>query len=270
MKFSIFFDKIFKIVFYVQILINDSVIGLSKDKFARKLLRLGAYVCFACTTLLIIWAFVSESNYLAEKYEEYIVWLADLELHIAAVDNRWLLILVVLLLYFVKTAFPLYPISLICVATAMVFDIYSALAINCAGLALLFAVKYVIGTNMGGGNMQKLIRKSRIVKNLIESEGTGNPWVLFVLRLVPSMPTNSISQLYGAMEFPFLKYLLISLVGYCPKLISYIIIGRNVFNPFSLRFSIPLTVMTFVTGVTLMTMSIMWDAIDKYKVKSKV
>ena len=222
-------------------------------------------VCFTVAALLIIWSFISKIHYLEEKYQEYIVWLSELEYNVASIDNLWLLILVIFLLYFVKTAFPLYPISIICVATAMVFKIPAAFLINILGMILLFSVKYVMGTNTGGGNAQKLIRKSQIARSLIESEGQGNPWVLFIFRLLPSFPVNSVSQLYGAMEFPFIKYLLISTAGYLPKMAFYIIIGRNVSNPFSLKFSIPLILLALLSGITLLMMRAAWDAIDKIK-----
>ena len=238
---------------------------MSKEKIVRRLLFFASMVCFTAAALLIIWSFISKIHYLEEKYQEYIIWLTELEYNVASIDNLWLLILVIFLLYFVKTAFPLYPISIICVATAMVFKIPAAFLINILGMILLFSVKYVMGTNTGGGNAQKLIRKSQIARSLIESEGQGNPWVLFIFRLLPSFPVNSVSQLYGAMEFPFIKYLLISTAGYLPKMAFYIIIGRNVSNPFSLKFSIPLILLALLSGITLLMMRAAWDAIDKIK-----
>ena len=238
---------------------------MSKEKIVRRLLFFASMVCFTVAALLIIWSFISKIHYLEEKYQEYIIWLTELEYNVASIDNLWLLILVIFLLYFVKTAFPLYPISIICVATAMVFKIPAAFLINILGMILLFSVKYVMGTNTGGGNAQKLIRKSQIARSLIESEGQGNPWVLFIFRLLPSFPVNSVSQLYGAMEFPFIKYLLISTAGYLPKMAFYIIIGRNVSDPFSLKFSIPLILLALLSGITLLMMRAAWDAIDKIK-----
>lgn len=237
----------------------------SKDTTARKLLLVAACACFIIAALLIAWSFISKINFLEEKYEEYIIWLSDLEYKVASIDNLWLLILVVMLLYFVKTAFPLYPVSIICVATAMVFPTPASFAINIAGMVLLFSVKYVMGTNTGGGNAQKLIRKSKIARKLIESEGSGNPWVLFIFRLIPSFPINSVSQLYGAMGFPFWKYILISLAGYMPKMAFYIIIGNNVSNPFSLKFSVPLILLSILSGIGFLLMRAAWDAIDKVK-----
>ena len=242
---------------------------MSKEKIARQLILFASLASFVIAALLIVWSFISKINFLEEKYQEYIVWLSELEYKVAAIKNLWLLILVIMLLYFVKTAIPLYPVSIICVATAMVFKTPVSFAVNSAGMVLLFSVKYVMGTNTGGGNAQKLIRKSQIARKLIESEGQGNPWVLFIFRLIPSFPVNSVSQLYGAMNFPFWKYIIISLAGYLPKMAFYIVIGRNVSNPFSLKFSLPLIMLAVFSGLTFLLLWSAWNAIDNAKHNAK-
>lgn len=231
----------------------------------RKLLLIASLISFSVAALLIIWYFVSEINFLEEKYWEYIMWLSDIENKVAAIENKWLIILVILLLYFILTAFPVFPISIICVASAMVFDMPACFAVNLSGLALLLAVRYSTGMSAGGGSAQWLVRKNRFVRNLIESEGQGNPWVLFGVRLLPLMPINPVSHLYGAMSFPFWKYLLISLVGFLPKMISYIVIGHNFANPFSPEFTIPLIFIAVFSGVAFLIMRGAWDVIKIVK-----
>ncbi len=231
----------------------------------RKLLLVASCIFFIVAVLLIIWSFVSQINFLEERYEEYITWLEELEYRIASIENIWLIILVILLMYLIRSFVPIYPVSILCVATAMVFSIPVSFAINILGMAILFAIKYALGTKTGGGKPQQLIRKSRLATNIIEKNGKGNSWALLVFRLVPGFPLNSVSRLYGAMKFPFWQYLLISSVGYLPKMASYIIIGRNVSNPFSLKFTIPLILLCIFSGLALMVMYSAWDAIDKVK-----
>lgn len=211
----------------------------------------------------MVWFFVSEINFLEEKYWEYISWLSSIENKVAALENKWLIILVILLLYFILTAFPVFPISILCVASAMVFNIAECFAINIFGLALLFAVRYSTGMSAGGGSAQWLVRRNRFTRRLIESEGQGNPWVLAVIRLLPMMPINPVSHLYGAMDFPFWKFMLISVVGFLPKLISYIIIGHNFANPFSAEFTLPLIILSLLSGIVFLLLRGAWDFINK-------
>lgn len=227
---------------------------LNKEKLVHKLLFIFAMICFSAAVILIIWSVISKISFLEETYREYIVWLSEFEYKIGSITNKWLLLIVILLLYFIKTVFPLYPVSIICVASAMVFDAVSCFFINITGISMLFAVRYMTGKKSGGGNIHQLIRKNRLVSRLIENKGTGNPLLLFVFRLLPVFPLNLVSNLYGAMKFPFAKFIFISIAGYLPKMASYIIIGRNVTNPFSLKFSVPLILLTVLTGIAFLMM----------------
>ena len=231
----------------------------------RKLLLLSAMFSFILCIILVVWFFVSEINFLEEKYWQYVDWLQNLENKVAAIENKWLIVLVIELLYFILTAFPVFPISILCVASAMVFDFTQSLLINICGLAILFSVRYSTGMSAGGGSAQWLVRRNRFTQRLIEDEGQGNPWVLAVIRLLPFMPINPISHLYGAMDFPFFKFMFISVVAFVPKLISYFIIGNNFANPFSAEFTLPLIIITLLSGIFFLMLRGAWDVINIVK-----
>ena len=221
--------------------------------------------CFILCIALSVWFFVSEINFLEEKYWQYIDWLTALEQKVVAVENKWLIIIVVELLYFILTAFPVFPISILCVASAMVFNFPQSIVINVIGIAILFAVRYSTGMSAGGGSAQWLVRQSKTIQKLVEDEGKGNPWVLAVIRLLPFMPINPVSHLYGAMDFPFGKYMLISVAGFLPKIISYIIIGNNFANIFSPAFTLPLIILSLLSGIFFLLLRGVWDVINKVK-----
>ena len=243
------------------------VIFLNKDRLIRKLLLLAALFCFILCIVLVVWYFLSEINFFEEKYWQYINWLTNLENKVAALPNKWLIILVILLLYFVQTVFPVIPISILCVASAMVFDTASCFVINVTGLALLFSVRYSTGMRVGGGSGQWIVRKNKFLQKLVESEGQGNPWVLAVIRLLPVMPINPISQLYGAMDFPLGKYMWISILCFIPKLISYFIIGNNFANPFASEFILLMIIISLMSGIAFLCLRSAWDFINKVKDK---
>lgn len=241
------------------------VIALKKEKLLHKLLLVSALLCFVTCIVLVVWYFISEINYLEVKYWQYVDWLTDLENQVAMLENKWLIIIVILLLYFILTAFPVFPISILCVATAMVFNFAESLVINSAGLAILFAVRYSTGMSAGGGSAQWLVRRSRFTQRLFESEGHGNPWVLAVMRLLPFMPINPTSHLYGALDFPFGKFMAISLSCFLPKIVCYIIIGNSFANPFATDFIIPMIIMSLVSGIVFLMLRHAWDLINKVK-----
>jgi len=241
------------------------VICLSKKKLIKKLLLKASVLCFILCIVLIVWFFVSGINILEEKYWQYIDLLTNIEHRIAAIKNKWLIVFVIELLYFILTAFPVFPVSILCVASAMVFNFSQSLVINICGLAILFSVRYSTGKREGGGSAQWLVRRSKIIRDLVEDEGQGNPWLLAVIRLLPFMPINPVSHLYGAMDFPFNRFILISVAGFLPKLISYIIIGNNFTNIFSPQFTLPLIILTFISGIFFLLLRGVWNVINKVK-----
>ena len=238
------------------------MIPLNKKKKMQKLLLLAAMFSFILCILFVVWFFVSEINYLEVKYWQYIDWLTSIENRVAAIENKWLIVLVVELLYFILTVFPVFPISILCVASSMVFDFFQSFLINAAGLLILFSVRFFTGMRAGGGSAQWLVRKNRFIRKLIEDEGRGNPWVLAATRLLPFMPINPISHLYGAMDFPFRNYIFISIAGFVPKLISYIIVGNNFANPFSSDLTFPLIILTLLSGIFFLLLRGAWDVIN--------
>lgn len=237
---------------------------MNKDRIIRNALRTGAIACFIISALLLIWALISKIAFFEEKYIEYLTWLDKLEYSVASIGNKWLILIVIMLLYFIHSAFPVYPISILCVATAMVFNIPSALAINVVGEALLFSVKYFMGVNQGGAGVKMLVKKSSIARKIIGNDGQGTAWTLAVCRILPGISLNLVSQLYGSMNYHYGRYILISLLAYMPRTLSYIIIGRNVYNPFSLTLSIPLLVLSVASGFVMLSLSKVWNTVEKH------
>ncbi len=246
------------------------MIFLKKDKITRYSLRIGAIVCFLISALLLVWSVISRITFLEEKYIEYLLWLEELEYSVASIGNKWLIIVVIMLLYFIHTAFPVYPVSILCVATALVFNTPSALVINIAGESLMFTVKYFMGFNQGDTGVQKIVNKSSIARKIIsDDDGHGSPWVLAVCRILPFVSLNMVSQLYGSMKYDYRRYMLISLFAYLPRTLSYITIGRNVYNPFSLKLSIPLLLLSVVSGAVMLSLSKVLDTVKKHNTEEK-
>ncbi len=241
---------------------------MNNKNIVRKLLLAASIASFVFMVILIVWSLIAEINFLEEKYHQYISWLSALEYKVAAIENKWLIVLVVWLLYFILSAFPVIPISILCVATSMVFNVVYSFIINAIGLLLLFAVRYSTGVKLKMTGILKLMSKNRFLRKIIESEGKSDAMVLFTMRLLPMMPIGPVSQLYGAIGFPFYKYLIISIVGFIPKIISYIVIGQSFLNPFAPEFYIPLIVLTALCGVAFLCIHGALDMINRIKKNS--
>lgn len=214
-----------------------------------------AFFCFVLVLALVILLRVFRLDSFHEWYSRYIDTLASYEIWMQIYGATWISVLLILVNFVLKALIPWFPIVCLCVVSGVLFEWYYALLINLAGLIILFTIKFFWGKKFGGGNAEKILSKYDTAHNFIDSSKLGSGLVLFVLRLVPCMPVNSVSCLYGTTYIPYWQYIVISVLGFTYKLFSYTLIGRNVFDPASASFVVPLIILLFFTGLVLLTLS---------------
>ena len=123
---------------------------------------------------------------------------------------------------------------------------------------------------MGEGTINFALKKYPAILSAMEEDGKGNPIILLALRMVPSLPINTISHFYGSLEYSFPKYMLLSLGAYIPKLISYSFIGNNVYDPFSASFFVPMIVLLVFTGICLLILRTILNVSHKFSSKQNI
>ncbi len=234
-----------------------------------RLFRVLGVASFIAAAALLVIVIVMQIDKVQVRYQQYLDILRDFENEVAALGNRWLIIIVIFLLYILRSLTPIYPYPALYIITAMVFPARYALLIDLAGMAFTFAFRYYTGIQMGEGWMNKVLHRHPAINTAFTTEGKSDPWVLFALRYVPIFPLNTISQLYGAFEYPFWKYFIISMVSYVPKLISYTYIGNNVYDPLSVRFYIPLIVLLVLSGTSFFLMQAIMGLTFRFSKKNK-
>lgn len=226
-----------------------------RKKVFRKpdFMKLTAFLLILISVLLLLLLSVFKLPRLQIWYEEYQYYLTMLEFRVAALEGKGIIIFAIFLLFTLKAVMPLLilPVSCVCVISAIVFNLPISVIINILGLVIIFSIRYYIGTKRKTLPYRILKSYDEIWK-FLEHDGNGNPWLLFLCRIIPLFPINTVSNIYGGMKYDFKKYLLISVSAFLPKLISYSIIGRNAFNPFSASFIIPVMISSFLSGVGLL------------------
>ena len=189
--------------------------------------------------------------------------LLDLEKRIASIEQSWEFFLAVLALFAIKSFIPIYPTSTVCFLTGIMLPMYFSVPVNVLGFCVLTSIRYFAGKRFGAGSAWKMISKNERLRNLIRSDGTGNPVLLIALCLVPGMPINSISGIYGSFNFGYWRFILLSVIGFMPRLISYTFVGRNVFDPLSPGFLVPIMLLAFFSGISMLSVNGVWSAVEK-------
>lgn len=199
----------------------------------------------ALIALLVISA-EEKVQYWWQTYQSY---LDTIQLRVENMGSKAYLIFTLIFLFSFKAFIPIYPISLVCAATGVVFPFYVAFPINILGMAIHYALKYWWGKRIGPGGVNHILKRNQTLRLIMKQDGRGNPWLLVIFRLLPCVPISPVSQLYGSMGFDFWKFLGLSIAGNLPLLISYTIVGRHVYNPFSAGFLVPLIIIASLSAV---------------------
>lgn len=240
-----------------------------KQKTISKILSGSAVFSFCVAVVLVVILCLLQIDSIREKYDEYLYILQDFEMRVAALQSRWLILVVIFLLFLLRSLSMMYPYPMIFIITAMVFPPIQSFFINVAGMAFTFAFRYYTGYEMGEGTINFALKKYPAILSAMEEDGKGNPIILLALRMVPSLPINTISHFYGSLEYSFPKYMLLSLAAYIPKLISYSFIGNNVYDPFSASFFVPMIVLLVFTGICLLVLRTILNVSHNFSEKSK-
>ena len=225
--------------------------------------------------LLISAAAVSVLVYLL-RYDQLWLWykvyqekLLEAEQFIQSLGISWKFVLAMLIVFLVRTFIPFLAVSAICVLTGAVLPSYWALIVNFLGIIIMMSIKYFEGMKFGSGNAWKIISKNERARKIIESSGKVNKALLFALRLIPGFPLGSVSRIYGSLRFPYWQFVLLSAVGFAPKLLSYTFMGTNVFDPLSSAFLVPLMIALTISGASLLCVNLIWLLVEKSVSSSK-
>ena len=225
-----------------------------KEKTISRILLVSAVTSFVVAVALTVILFLLQIDSVREKYDQYLYILQEFEMRVAALQSRPLILIVIFLLFLLRSLSMMYPYPMIFIITAMVFPPYQSFLINVLGMVFTFAFRYYTGYEMGEGTINFALKKYPAILEAMEEDGKGNPIILLALRMVPSLPINTISHFYGSLEYSFPKYMLLSVGAYIPKLVSYSFIGENVYDPFSADFFVPMIVLLVFTGICLLVL----------------
>ncbi len=218
--------------------------------------------------MLIILLIISDSERVQNWWQTYQDYLTAAQNRVEVTDSKGYLLFTIMFLFAFKAFIPLYPLSLVCTATGAVFPVYLAIPVNILGMSMHYSLKYALGRKLGPGGANVILKRNETIRTIMKTDDTGNPWLLVAFRMIPFVPVNPISQLYGSLGFDYKKFLLLSLLGYSPLLISYTVVGRNVYNPLSPGFLLPLIILAVLGAIISYVIKVCWFYSEKRRKKN--
>lgn len=145
-------------------------------------------------------------------------------------DNIYLIILVVLAIYVVKSLVFVVPASLVYVAVGAVINPVTAVFVNLLGIFIEVSITYFLGRFLGKDAVHRLLMKKEVGKKLLQKDIQNKASVLLIIRAVPAFPIDFVSLLYGASGCKYFKYALLSLAGISWRVILFTVLGDAIFK----------------------------------------
>lgn len=235
---------------------------ISKDEKRSKILRRLSIGCFVGAVILVFVMLLVSVPQIQRQLAEVNAWFTRIEMFIAQYD-KFAAVGVILFFFFIKTIIGFIPFSVLFIGTGLVFSPPIAVAINVIGYSMLIGIKFLWGRKFGGGGLHKLLLKSESLTDFMDFHGKGNKWMLVVLRFVPVAPVGTVSRAYGATDMRIIPFIILSVIGFLPRLITWSIIGCNVFDPFTPSFLIPIIILMIISGISLLLLDILFKLIRK-------
>ncbi len=142
----------------------------------------------------------------------------------------------VLGVYVLKGLVFVIPASLFYVSVGMVFEPFTAVAVNLAGILLEVLVSYIFGWFLGGDYIRNLLRKKKGGQKILEmQEKRSGAASVFVMRLLPVFPIDFVSLFLGGSKYPFGRYIVLSLLGIAPRVVLFTILGDTIYDYIPMR-----------------------------------
>lgn len=141
--------------------------------------------------------------------------------------NLFLAALVMLGLFALKSLSLVVYCGLLYAADGILFPLPLAIFINLLGTVIMVSLPYAIGKRKGALAVEQLRKKYPRLKDLHQHR-EGNALALAYLARMARLPSDIVSLYMGAVSAPYRQYLLGSLLGLLPHMITFPIMGMGV------------------------------------------
>lgn len=156
-----------------------------------------------------------------------------------------------LILYSLKPVVLVIPVSLLSIVAGNVFGPYKALGLSMIGCFTSATLGFFLARFLGRSFVDKLLKgKAMTLDSNIEKHGFK---IMAIMRLAFVFPYDPLSYAAGLTKMKYKDFILGSLLGVFPEMISYSFMGKNLEHPFSIEFAIPIILIVVIAAGALYT-----------------
>lgn len=135
-------------------------------------------------------------------------------------------IFVSLLLMVLQTLFTPLPLFLLAGANGFIFGLWYGILITLGGSILGATIAFYIARGFGRGLVSRCIKETYMTK-VDEMSHSQGPWMVFMARLVPVIPSSIISYVAGLSKMTFRGFFIATAIGKLPEIVIYTALGHS-------------------------------------------
>ncbi|WP_446898357.1 TVP38/TMEM64 family protein [Clostridium sp. LBM24168] len=159
--------------------------------------------------------------------------------------------LIFIIIYVFKPVLFIVPSSIMSIIAGSIYGPYIATVLSMVGCFGSATVAFSLAKFFGKSFVDKILRgKALELDNNIEKYGFR---IMTVMRLSFVFPFDGLSYAAGLTRMKYSDFILGTLVGILPEMITYSFMGTNIIKPFSVKFFIPIL---FLAAVVIITISL--------------
>ena len=134
------------------------------------------------------------------------------------------------LLYAGKSLTVVFPVMVLQAVAGYLFDPFVAIMVNVVGMLICFLIPYCVGRASGEEILASLEQKYPKMQVLHKLEDKNALFVSFFLRIISILPLDVVSMYLGAERMPILPFLIGSMAGTFPAMLSVLFLGAGASN----------------------------------------
>lgn len=231
---------------------HSSFVQVSSDSGLKKALNIGRKVVFALIWVgMITLCIVNRKKLTAEGIASF------------TPNNPWFAAIFMLFLFALKSLSIVIFSGMLYAANGILFPFPVAVALNLAGTIIMVSLPYEIGKKAGSSMVDDIRTKYPQTGAIQELRSEKDYLFSFLVRMI-RLPSDVVSLYMGAVNVDYKQYLLGSVLGLLPHLITYPIMGMSIQNIWSPAFFISACV---EVAYILLTMTI-YSFYRKRKIQS--
>lgn len=158
-----------------------------------------------------------------------------------APQNLWLASMVMLALFALKSLSIVIYSGLLYAASGILFPLPAAIMLNLVGTVIMVTLPYGIGRKQGMSAVEQIRAKYPKAEAIHELRAKNDFVFSFLVRMI-RLPSDVASLYMGAVNVEYKKYLLGSLLGMLPHILTYPVMGMQIQNIKSPEFILSLCV----------------------------